>query len=418
MLQPVTSPDLPERFGNPATRSFIRDHAGDDVLALLLCKNIPPEVDVHFAMQQIEGRQKARAKLPALAANPDFIFPAKLAMEQCSSECTARYKAQLFTGKAIADITGGLGVDALYAAECAKSVIYVEKNEALCALARHNFLALGVKNVEVSCGDGIKFLQRTPQQLDAIYLDPSRRDSGGNSQMLLADCSPNVLPHQDFLLSKAATVMLKASPMLDITQALRELRHVRELHVVAVKNDCKELLFVCREEEREGKAAPLIRCVNIHTDGVQRFNFSLPEERSATAIYAENLKRYLYEPNVTLLKAGALKLPCRRFGVEKLHPDTHLYTSNSLLTEFPGRAFEVQHVFTPRERSFKSQMAGSKANITVRNFPLTVAEIRKKYGIKEGGSTYLFAATLCNGERRIIKAEKVQLYCATTVAGE
>ncbi|MDR3187911.1 MAG: class I SAM-dependent methyltransferase, partial [Prevotellaceae bacterium] len=327
-----------ECAGNPATQSFIREHAGDDVHALLLRKNVPPEVDLHFAAQQIEGRQKARAKLPAIAANPRFVFPAKLAMEQCSSEATARYKARLFAGKAIADVTGGLGVDALYAAERAKSVTYVEQSEALCALAQHNFAALGAANVEVRCGNGIQFLQRAPQRFDAIYLDPSRRDSHQNSQTLLADCEPNVLPLQDFLLSKAETVVLKASPMLDVAQALRELRRVSEVHVVAVKNDCKELLFVCGQEATE----PLICCANLHPEHPQLLSFTLPEERAAAALYAAQPKRYLYEPNVTLLKAGAFKLPCQRFGVEKLHPDTHLYTSDSLLPEFPGRAFEVQ----------------------------------------------------------------------------
>jgi hypothetical protein len=191
--------------------------------------------------------------------------------------------------------------------------------------------------------------------------------------------------------------------MLDITQALRELHGVCEVHVVAVKNDCKELLFVCRKEAVQ---PPLIRCVNIQPGHVQQFDFSAAEENAAVARYAEKPGRYLYEPNVTLLKAGAFKLPCERFGVAKLHPDTHLYTSDCLLPDFPGRAFEVQQVFSPSEASFKQQMAGSSANIVVRNFPLTVAEIRRRYKIKEGGSTYLFAATFHNGVKRIIKAEK------------
>jgi 16S rRNA G966 N2-methylase RsmD len=402
MLSPFTTAAPTEHFGSAATQSFIREHANDDVHALLLRKNAPPEVDLHFAVQQIEGRQKAQAKLPTLAANPRFVFPAKLAVEQCSSESTARYKAQLFSGKAVADLTGGLGVDALYAAECAERVSYVERSEALCELAQRNFAALGAANISVRCDDGIRLLRRTPLRFDAIYLDPSRRDSHRNIRVQLADCEPNVLPHQDFLLSKAGLVALKASPMLDIAQALRELRRVCEVHVVAVKNDCKELLFVCRQAAAE----PLIRCVNICPERAPAFDFTLHEERTAAARYAEKPKRYLYEPNVTLLKAGAFKLPCRRFGVEKLHPDTHLYTSDGLLPEFPGRAFEVQRVFAPSERSFKSQMAGSRANVAVRNFPLTVAEIRKTYRIKEGGSVYLFAATLYGGERRIIEATK------------
>lgn len=410
MLSPFTPSAPADHAGSAATQSFIREHAGDDVRALLLRKSAPPGVDLRFAVQQVEGRQKARAKLPTLAANPNFIFPPKLALEQCSSECTARYKAQLFCGKAVADVTGGLGVDALYAAARARCVTYVEQSEALCTLAQRNFAALGVANIAVRCGDGIQFLRHAPQRFDAIYLDPSRRDSHRSSRVLLADCEPNVLPHQDFLLSKAGLVALKASPMLDIAQALRELRCVREVHVVAVKNDCKELLFVCRHEAAQ-KAEPLIRCIDICPDRAPVFDFTRPEEHAAAARYAEKPGRYLYEPNVALLKAGAFKLPCRRFGVEKLHPDTHLYTSDELQPEFPGRAFEVQHVFAPGDRSLKAQLAGSAANVAVRNFPLTVAQIRKAYKVKEGGSAYLFAATLYGGERRIISAAKVQHPC-------
>ncbi|MDR1341810.1 MAG: class I SAM-dependent methyltransferase [Prevotellaceae bacterium] len=399
-LQPLWREALSVSF-----RSFVRAHADDDVHALLLHKSVPPGVDVRFAAQQIEGRQKAREKLPALAANPDFIFPAKLAMEQCSSESTARYKARLLAGRAVADVTGGLGVDALYAAGCAASVCYVEKSEALCALARHNFSALGVKNVEVHCGDGIRFLQDSLRHFDAVCVDPSRRSADRSRQTLLANCEPDVLLHQDFLLSRADMLLLKASPMLDVAQALRELHGVCEVHVVAVKNDCKELLLVCR---REASAEPLIRCANILPGHVQQLDFRLSEERAAAARYADKLRRYLYEPNVTLLKAGAFKLPCARLGVEKLHPDTHLYTSDSLLPDFPGRAFEVEHVFSLGEQAFKLQVAGSSANVAVRNFPLTVAEIRRKYKIGEGGSAYLFAATLRNGERRIIKAAKAE----------
>ncbi|MDR0414427.1 MAG: class I SAM-dependent methyltransferase [Prevotellaceae bacterium] len=400
MATPSASP-----WCSPATQSFICEHANADVHALLLRKSVPSDVDLHFAVQQIEGRQKAREKLPALAANPFFIFPAKLAMEQCSSESAALYKARLFVGRQVADLTGGLGVDALYAAKCATGVCYVEQSEALCELARRNFSTLGMKNIEVHCDDGIRFLQNTSRRFDAVYVDPSRRGGERGRQVLLASCEPNVLLHWNFLLSKTSLLALKASPMLDVAQALRELRGVCEVHVVAVKNDCKELLFICGQGE---VAEPLIRCVNILPERVQQFDFNLSEERLAVARYAEKLRRYLYEPNVALLKAGTFKLPCILFGVEKLHPDTHLYTSDSLLPDFPGRAFEVQQVFSSGEPLFKQQIVGSNANVAVRNYPLTVAEIRRRYKIGEGGSVYLFAATLCGGERRIVKAAKVE----------
>jgi 16S rRNA G966 N2-methylase RsmD len=386
---------------NPATQHFILAHANDDPVELLLRKNIPPEVDIKFAAQQVEGRQRAREKLPTLALHNDFIFPQKLSLEQSSSEFTAKYKSQLFYNQNVIDVTGGLGVDAFYIAQCAKSVAYVEKNTELCKVAQHNFSALGAKNITVHCGDGIQLLKEGTQHFDAIYLDPARRDSNQNRVVSLADCEPNVPEHLDFFLSKADTLVLKASPMLDITQAVRELQCVCEVHVVAVKNECKELLFVCRK----GIAQPCIRCVDVLS--AQSFEYTQGEENQAVAQYADSPKRYLYEPNVALLKAGAFKLPCSRFGVEKLHPDTHLYTSDILAPDFFGRIFEVQQTFSLSGAELKKYLPEMQANLAVRNFPHTVADIRKKYKIKDGGNSYLFAATLYGGERRLIKTVKV-----------
>ncbi len=386
---------------NDTTKDFIRDHLNDDTKQLLLRK-APQGVDIKFAVRQIEGWQKAQGKLPTLAACPDFIFPSQLSMEQCSSESTAAYKSLLFNSKSVVDITGGLGIDAYYISQHATSVDYVERGEELSNIAQHNFAALSAYNVATRCGDGVQFLQNTSQHFDAIYLDPARRDSNKNKVVRLADCEPNVLEYLDFFFSKADEVVLKASPMLDIVQALRELKLVTEVHVVAVKNECKELLFVCKKEE----SRPLIRCVNIRVDEMQQFDFTLEEENSATSQYAEQPKRYLYEPNVSLLKAGAFKLPCIRFALQKLHPDTHLYTSDTLISDFPGRIFEVQQTFALNDAELKFYLPDMMANIAVRNFPVSVADIRKKYKIKDGGNVYLFAATFYNGERRVVKTLK------------
>ncbi len=389
---------------NEATKAFIREHLNDDTNKLLLRKNIPSDVDVKFAVQQIEGRQKAKEKLPALANCPDFIFPSTLSMEQCSSEFTAQYKSQLFEDKIVIDVTGGLGVDSYYISQRAANVIYVEKNAALCDVAQHNFTSLGAKNITTHCDDGIKFLHNTSHYFDAIYLDPARRDGNKNRVVRLADCEPNVLEYLDFLFEKTNCVVLKASPMLDITQSLRELKYVREVHVVAVKNECKELLFICKKDEPQ----PLVKCVNIQqNDEVQVLSYTMEEEGSAVVQYAHQPLRYLYEPNVAVLKAGAFKLLCARFGVEKLHPDTHLYTSENLIHDFPGRAFEVQQVFALSEADLKNSLPEMQANIAVRNFPMSVADMRKKYKIKDGGNVYLFAATLYNGNRRLIKTVKM-----------
>lgn len=381
-------------------KAFIREHATDDTHRLLLSVSRYPEIEMELVVRQIEGRRKAVVKLPSLLQVDDFIYPSKLAMEQCSSEQTALYKASLLSGGSVADLTGGLGIDALFMSRKADSYCYVEHNEALTHIASSNFNACGA-NVEVHCDDGLEFLKRTGRWFDCIYLDPARRDGNNNKMVMLASCEPDVPAHLELLWEHTARILVKTSPMLDISMAVRELGCVAKIYVVAVKNECKELLFECRAKATEHT----IVCVNLDSVNDEPFAFAPEEERLATVGYAP-IDSYLYEPNTALLKAGAFRLPALRFGLRKLHPDTHLYTSSELKTDFPGRIFRVMATGPLNRQTVTEWLPDRKANVAVRNFPQQPEEIKKKFGLTDGGEAYLFAATLCNGDKRVILCHK------------
>lgn len=383
------------------TQDFIREHAGDDVRSLALQAARYPEVDMRVAATQIEGRRLAKSKLPAWAAVEGVIYPVRLSMEQCSSEATARYKASLVQGTRLADLTGGFGIDCSYMSEQFAHTTYVERNEELCAIATHNFALLG-KAVEVRQGQCEEMLDTLPEQ-DWIFLDPARRDRGGNKVVALNDCEPDVCALEPLLLQKSAHVMVKCSPMLDISQAIGQLRSVTEVHVVAVAGECKELLFVL---SRDKDSSEIRLCtVNIQGEHTQTFDYLLGEEAETTCHYANRLGQYLYEPNSALMKAGCYRLPAQRYGLDKLHPNTHLYTSDTLVEGFPGRVFKVEgcHGFSKKELK---ALDCRQANLAVRNFPEHVDTLRKRLRIGDGGATYLFATTLHDGAKVLIRCVK------------
>ncbi|MGL4956832.1 MAG: class I SAM-dependent methyltransferase [Bacteroidales bacterium] len=388
---------------NEATVDFVLDNVNVDVNQLLLRKNIPAQVDLKMAAQQIEARQKYKKKLPSFCANPLYIFPPRLAMEQCSSEETACYKAQLLVDKSVVDLTGGLGIDSFYIAQTAKQVLHIEQDRDLQAITNANFISLGAKNITSIAQNSIDFLKKTTRKFDAIYIDPARRDAQRNKVIRLADCKPNVIEWQDLLFEKAQQVILKASPMLDIAQAIRELKYVSEVHIVAIKNECKELLFVCKKDAE----TPKIHCVELHANSQQNFTFDKHEEHIAENLIAKNVGAYIYEPHVSLLKAGAFKFPCHIFSVAQLHSDSHLYTSEHQQKQFFGKIFAVKAVFSLNEKNIKEYLPLRKANVVVRNFPISVEQIRRKYKIDDGGDIFLFATTLHNGERKIIQAQRI-----------
>ena len=384
---------------NETTRQFIRENLNADVPTLAL-KKAPVGTDVSLALRQIEARQLLRKKAPSWSENEDLLFPAHLSIEQCSSEAAAKYKASLLQGETFTDLTGGLGIDTYYISQGFAKTDYVERQTELCDLVRHNFEVLKA-DVKVWNETAEKYISHCEPK-DCIFIDPARRDEHGRKTVSIADCTPDVSALQDALLQKAEKVMVKLSPMLDINKALTELRHVKEVHVVAVANECKELDFVM---ERGYQGEVRFFCVNLLTNQPS-VQFTLEEERETQCKLAEGVSKYLYEPNAALMKAGCYKLLTTRYDVLKLHKNSHLYTSEQWIPQFPGRVFEVEG-WTPYNKKVKQTLLSdvTKASIAVRNFPLSVAELRKTLKISDGDETFLFATTL-RGEQRILMRTK------------
>ena len=461
---------------NQATQDFIRQHQDDDVRQLAFLGSKYPEVDMPFALDQIRGRKMARVKLPRWASLEGIIYPPHISMEQCSSESTALYKAELAARllglpasssgtemKAeneieFVDLTGGFGVDFSYiAARLGVKSMYVERQAHLCEAAKENFGRLGLKNAIVKNGDGIEVLHsflpkkddaasaddslgiiydqplsllKTKLGLKLIFIDPARRDDAGNKVVSLKDCTPDVTVLQEEMLSKADYVIIKLSPMLDWHRAISELSHVREVHIISVNNECKELLLVLSArnmgdmeassadgvggtEEAEGtdgavKYAGKLRiyCVN----DAQSFVCDESDmETSSVKIAPSTLEemRYLYEPNASLMKAGCFGVLSGRYDARMLSKNSHLFVSQAPIEAFPGRSFRIIAISSFNKKELKRHLSGiTKANIATRNFPLSVAELRKRLKLKDGGETYIFATTLSNESHVLVITEK------------
>ncbi len=385
---------------NDITRQYVRENLNADVPTLAL-KKAPVGTDVSLALRQIEARQLLRKKVPSWSENEDLLFPAHLSIEQCSSEASAQYKADLLQGQTFADLTGGLGIDTYFIAQKFQQSDYVEQQTELCDLAIHNCEVLKA-NVNVWNESAEDYLKHCEPK-DYIFIDPARRDEHGRKTVSIADCTPDVSALQDELLQKAEKVMIKLSPMLDISKALEELHHVKAVHVVAVANECKELVFIL---ERGYQSEPQFVCVNLMTSQPE-VCFAQEEERQCPSRLADGVLNYLYEPNPAVMKAGCFKLLTERFDVCKLHKNSNLYTSNQLITDFPGRIFEVVDWAPYNKKVNQTLLQGvEKASIAVRNFPLSVAELRRVLKIKDGDIVYLFATTLKGEEKVIIRTKK------------
>ena len=388
-----------------ATQQFIEAHRQDDVKVLALQAKRYPQVDMSFALNQIAGWQTASTKLPSWAALSGIVYPMHLSMEQCSSEPTARYKASLVKGRTLVDLTGGLGVDCSFLSSNFEQVDYVERQAGLAEIAEHNFEVLGLSSkVTVHTGDGVDFLQKM-NKVDVIYLDPARRDNHGGKVVSIADCEPDVSRLEDLLLQKADTVLIKLSPMLDVKLAFQTLHHVQAVHIIAVNNECKELLLLLSQAQHLHQEEIPFFCVNIGKSGeTQCFLFTGARESKAVVRYSDP-ESFLYEPNAAIMKAQGFKVLTERFPVKKLQNNSHLYTSSEWIPEFPGRKFQIQEVSGLGKKELKSFLDGlTQANLTVRNFPMTVADLRKRLKIKEGGEYYLFATTLQDNRKVLIKA--------------
>ena len=386
------------------TTSFIKQHAHDDVRALALQAKKYPLVDMPEAVTQISGRQIAAIKLPSWHAVDNLWYPRHLSMEQCSSESTALYKASLVKGDTLTDLTGGLGIDCSFLSRNFKQTDYVERQEVLCELAQHNFPVLGL-NIRIHHQDGVEYLKEM-EPVDCLFLDPARRDGHGGKTIAIADCEPDVSTLESLLVSKSKCVVVKLSPMLDLTLALKTLHTVHQVHVVSLNHECKELLLILQQEPLEG--ALQVHCEHILSSGIHQHDvFTLDEERNAFCPMAEEVGNYLYEPNASILKAGAYRSITQHYAVKKLHVNSHLYTSDEAIPNFPGRVFQVEGVSGFGKKELKAFMDRvDKANLTIRNFPSSVADLRKRLKLKEGGDTYLFATTLSNEQKVLVKCRK------------
>ena len=389
---------------SPETLRFIEENVRADVRSLALQAKKYPQVDMAMAVAQIAGRQIAEAKVPSWYRTEGLLYPKHLSMEQCSSEATAIYKAGLVEGDTFADLTGGFGIDCSFLSRKFKQADYVERQSELCELAEHNFPLLGLK-IGVHNEDGVEYLKQM-HPVDVLFLDPARRDGHGGKTVAISDCEPDVSALEDLLVEKAKKVMVKLSPMLDLSLALKALKYVREVHIVSVNNECKELLLIL--EKSTDSSEIVIHCEQITSTGEhQHYAFTQEQERTSDCPLAAEVGAYLYEPNASILKAGAYRSLTQAYSVKKLHASSHLYTSPYYIEDFPGRRFEVEAVSGFGKKELKTLLQGlEKANLTIRNFPSSVAELRKRLKLKEGGECYLFATTLPDESKALIKCRK------------
>lgn len=399
---------------NEQTRDFIRQHENDDVRRLALQGAKDPEVDLMVALQQIAGRQTARRKLPSWAAVDGLFYPPHLNMEQCSSEQTARYKASLLKGgQRYVDLTGGFGVDFYWMSQGFQHRFYVERDEALCAIAEHNFRLLGLP-CSVCCCNTATYLSEM-EHADVVFLDPARRDEKGARTFGIEDCTPNVLELLSLLRMKADTIVLKLSPMLDWRKAVSDLQCVSEVHIVSVDNECKELLLILKNEQHEH-----LRLVCVNNDSVfeivrpLRTASPLPTDHEfapyglKTPPSDTDTNLYLYEPNASIMKAGCFEALEERFPVSQVSPNSHLFLSADEIRHFPGRAFQIIATSSMNKKELKPALANiSQANIAVRNFPLTAQQLRQKLKLRDGGDVYIFATTTADGGHKLFICRKI-----------
>ena len=434
------------------TQEYIKQHRNDDVYHLALAKT-PEGVDLQYALQQISAYQILTKKVPSWAESNELIFPRQLSLEQSSSELTARYKAELirdFMGNqpfTHIDLTGGMGIDCYFIAQHTQKSHYIELNPELCQIARHNFAHLN-SNISVHNTTAEEFLNQsteyrvqstdyrvqitdnrvqmtdnrvqitdnfsllTPNSSLLIYLDPARRGDHGQKLVSIADCQPNVIELLPQMFELTNKVVVKLSPMLDITRAINELPHIEKLYVISVNNECKELLLFINKKYN---AETQIHAINLKstnnnqqsTDNPTPFSGFISHESALSLSYAHEVGKYLYEPYAAHLKSGLYKTLAEKYNVKKLHQHSHLYTSTEPNNDFPGRKFEVKEVIPFDKKSAKTLFKSLKqANLTTRNFPLTVSELRTQYKIKDGGETYIFATTLHDDSKVLIVCQK------------
>ena len=394
---------------NETTKRFVKEHRNDDVKALALQTRRDGDIDLTWALDQIQGWQMARRKLPSWAAIEDIIYPPHLSMEQCSSEQTARYKCSVVdtlptsSHETLIDLTGGFGVDFSYLASRARHAIYVERIEHLCETAKHNFGLLGLDHATVihaQAEDVLNDLDSNPAST-LIYLDPARRDSNSARTYAMADCTPNVLEMLDGLFRAAHHLLIKLSPMLDWHKAVSDLGgRVKEVHIVSTGNECKELLLLL-SADHEGE--PAVHCINDNQSLIY-----LSPQGQPLKIADNEAAKYLYEPNASVMKAGCFGIITERFAVKALAPDSHLFVSDEPVLDFPGRRFVIDGVTTMNKKELSRALSGvTRANIATRNFPMTAQQLRQRLRMQDGGECYIFGTTTASGQRLIYRCHKL-----------
>ena len=383
---------------NRAFIDFIKTHRDEDTAKLLLSASRYPDIDMPAAVQQIEGLRTAREKWPSLLQHEGYLYPPRLNREQSSSEATAKYKASLLLTPHSAlctphliDLTGGMGVDTIAFAQVAGNVDYVERAPQLCTLMEHNRSLLELENIAVHQADCFEWLAHSEiDRYDTIFIDPARRSASGRKVAAFEDCTPDILEHLPLLRLRCNMLIVKASPMIDISEACRQLGEVAEVHIVSLKGECKEVLFLCNGSESE----TVVHCADIKGDGVADFAFTRSAEAAAEVSYCSAVGRYLYEPGAALMKGGPYKLIGERWNLEKLARNTHLYTADTQGDGFPGRCFEVVQEVKLDRKELAHCLPDGRAHVVTRNYPVEAAALQRQLGIKEGGDLFVVATTV------------------------
>ncbi|MCD0474562.1 class I SAM-dependent methyltransferase [Flavobacterium sp. EDS] len=387
---------------HPSVQDFINKKVNESISKLALQKNPFPEIEWIAILNQIEAKTKAKDKLPTWFTTENILYPSKISVEQTSSEKTAQYKANLVSGDSLIDLTGGFGVDDYYFSQKIKNIVHCEINPALSAIVQHNFKQLKIDNCTCYPEDSFEVLRKLNKKWDWIYIDPSRRNDAKGKVFMLKDCLPNVPDLLDFYFESSNCILIKTAPLLDITAGLSELKNVKNIHIIAVENEVKELLW---EIHKDYLGNITLCTANILKDKTESFDFTLNTDLEFVS-YALPQK-YLYEPNSAIMKSGGFDEVSSFYKIDKLHKHSHLYTSDELIA-FPGRTFEIQEAISYTKNEMKLHLSNQQANITTRNFPDSVETIRKKWKIKDGGNLYCFFTTDRNDNKIVLICKKTQ----------
>ncbi len=386
---------------NKEVQDFIKENSNKEISKIILAGSPFPNISIKELAEQILARKQIETKLPTYFHTDGILFPPKLSLEQSSSEMTGIFKSQLIHGKNIIDLTGGFGIDSYFFTKSFDQVTYCERNEDLCTIARHNFVVLKLNNINCICGDGLEWLSNSGEKYDWIYLDPARRSADQNKVFLIEDCTPDILQNFDLLFSHTNRILLKLSPMIDISSVVQKIPFIKQIYVVAIKNEVKELLVIIEKGYNKE--------INIGTTNFSKeteiFQANYPDINEVNLNYPN---KYLYEPNSAILKSGLFNNLSKKLSVSKLHPNTHLYTSDQIIN-FPGRSFEIIAQSKVNKQEIKRRVPNLKANVAIRNFPGTVADLRKKFKLKEGGIDYLFFTTNQDDEHLVLYCKKINL---------